>query len=791
MDLRYALRTLAKDPSFAIVAVLVMALGIGANTAVFTVVDSVLLKPLGYRDADRIVTLHTLWKKNGHYGQVSAPDYHDWRGQSTAFSAMADYDGEETPVATPSGAEYTNAAEVDSGFFDVFQTDPAAGRFLTEDDRKTGTNAVISFAYANRFGGAQAALGRQIRMLDHSFTVVGVAPPGFDFPEKSQIWIAANSIFPETTSRSAHNYRVVARLRPGVSVEQAQAQMTAIGMRLEQQYPASDSGKNVAVVLLRDRLVGNVKFTLYLLLGSVALVLLIACANMANLLLAKATARSREIAVRAAVGASRFRILRQLIIESLVLAALSGAAGLVLAWWGASALMALAPANVPRLTELGIDWRVLAFTLAVSIAATLLFGVAPAFHAARVDLNNALKQGGGRANVTGSHRLRGALVVAEIALSVVLVAGAGLLIRSFAALENVPLGFRPQHVLVMEASVPASDRAGQLRALQFFESMRTAAAALPGVIADGVTLEPPGQSASDGSYYVDHLPRETSVNAPQAIFSVISTGVFQTLGIPLKAGRDFSAADTYDAPFTAIINESFARQSFTGENPIGHFIYCGFDSDKPMRIVGIVADSRTLGPALPPRPELYMPYLQHPRADLNVLVRTAGNPAALSETLRRIARSRSAEVPVKFTTMEVRLSENVAAPRFRMFLLGIFAALALCLAMAGVYGVMAYSVGQRSGEMGLRMALGATPRHVQGLVLRQALRLVALGLVFGLAGAALATRLLASMLFEIKPADPATYAAAAGALALAALAASYFPARRATRIDPLEALRQE
>ena len=794
MDLRYAWRSLLKDPFFTLLAVLVMALGIGANTAVFSVVDAVLLKPLAYPQADRIVNLGTLWKKSGHTGQVSAPDYHDWHDLSSAFSSMAYYDSGETSVATAAGAEYATAAEVTPEFFDVFQVQPAAGRFLTAEDRKSGTNVVVGFDYAaGRFGSAPAALGNQVKMFAKSFTIVGVAPPRFDFPNPSQIWFSANSVFAETTSRSAHNYRVVARLKPGVSLGQAQAQMNGIGTRLERQYPAADTGKTVSVMRLRDRMVVNVRVTLYLILGAVALVLLIACANMANLLLAKGTSRSREIAVRASLGASRGRIVRQLVTESAVLAALSAAAAVALAWWGSSALVALAPSNVPRLAQAAIDTRVLGFTLAVSVLATLLFGLAPAWQASRVDLNSALKQGAGRAITGGAHRLRAALVVAEIALSVILLAGAGLLIRSFTALQNVPLGFRPEHVLVVQTSIPASDRWSTPRVIPFYEGILNDAAVLPGVRAVSLALEPPGDSASDGSYYVDRVPaaKDFSVTAPQALFAVVSPGYFVTMGIPLKAGRDFSAADGPRAPFTAIVNESLARKAFPGQSPIGHSIYCGFDSDTGMRIVGVVADSHTLGPALAPEPELYMPYQQHIRPDQNILVRTAGDPTALAATMRRLARARSSEASVKFTTMELRLAQNVAAPRFRMLLVGLFAVLALCLAMAGVYGVMAYSVGQRAGEMGLRMALGATAEDVLGLVLKQALRLIAAGLILGLGGALLASRLLSGMLFGVKPADPATYAAVALALSFAALTASYFPARKATRVDPLESLRQE
>ena len=800
MDLKFALRSLLKNPGFTLLAVLVMALGIGANTAVFSVVNAVLLKPLAYSNPDRIVTLSSLWRKSGGHGQVSAPDYHDWQRQSSAFAAMAYYQNDETSVTAGSSAEYGQVAMVTPEFFRVFALEPVVGRSFTPEEQKAGGAPVVVISqsfWQSHFGGNARALGQTVKMLDKTFSIVGVLPGGFHFPEKTDIWFPA-STFEETESRSAHNYRVVGRLKPDVTLEQAQAQMTSIGTRLEQQYPASNKGKNVAVFRMRDEMVRNVQLTLYLLLGAVALVLLIACANVANLLLAKATTRTREIAIRAAVGASRGRIIRQLITESMLMALVAGVAGLILAVWGSAALVALAPTNVPRLAETGIDGWVLAFTLGVSVIASLLFGLAPALHASRVDLNDVLKQGGGRAAVGGgAGRMRGALVVAEIALSVILLAGAGLLIKSFNALHNVALGFHPEHVLVMETSVPASDLKSAQRATRFYKDFLRDVAALPGVVASGATRATPGHTASDGSYWLDHLPPEGQLNvsAPQAVFSNVTPGAFQTLGIPLRGGRDFNDGDTYEASFTTIVNEALVRKSFPGQDPIGRVIFCGMDmeSSKGMTIVGVVGDVRQYGPAHEPSPEIYMPYEQHPQPStaLSVIVKTTSDPGLLQETLRRKTRERSPDVPVKFTSMDASLAENVAEPRFRTLVLGIFAAVAVCLAMAGVYGVMAYLVSQRSNEIGLRMALGASPRDISGLVLREGMLLAGAGLVLGLAGAMAATRLLTSVLFEVKPGDPMTYAAVAVLLAVVALAASYIPAHRASKVDPLIALRQE
>ena len=796
-DLRFAGRMLMKNPGFTAVAVVIMALGMGANTAMFSVVNAVLLKPLAFADPDRIVTLGSLWKGQPGHGNVSAPDFHDWHDQGTAFEGMAYYDDGDVAVTAGLVAEYAHVAEVTPEFFHVFQVEPVGGREFTTDETKQGSSGavIISSSYsASHFGGNSSALGHAVHLGGRTLDIVGVMPPGFHFPDKTDIWFPANTIYPETESRSGHNYLVVARLKSDVTLEQAQAKMTIIGRRLEEKFPDSNKGKNVAVTRLRDEMVSNFRLTLYVMLAAVGLVLLIACANLANMLLAKAVARTREIAIRAAVGATRSRIVRQLITESIVMALLAGAVGVLLAIWGARVLVALAPADVPRLTETGIDGHVLAFAFGVSVVASLLFGLAPALQVLRIDLNNSLKQGTARA-AGGSiaDRMRGALVVGEIALSLMLLAAAGLFIKSFLALENVALGFRPEHVLVVATSVPASDLESARRATRFYKDLLPRLRALPGVLAAGATMAPPGKVHSNGGYWIDHLPQEFSVNGPQAVFSVVAPGTLATLGIPLELGRDFNDSDTYDAPFAAVVNEALAKSAFPSQDPIGHFIYCGLDSMNPMKIVGVVGNIRQYGPAREPSPEIYMAYEQHPfpATHLSMVIRTALEPTLLSEAVRRKANEGSVDVPVKFTTMEASLAENVAAPRFRTLLLGIFAGLAVCLAMAGVYGVMSYVVGQRSNEIGLRMALGARPGDALRLVLGQALTLAGTGMVIGLVGAFVVTRLLGSMLFGVEATDPATYAGVVALLGIVALVASYIPARRAARVDPIVALRYE
>jgi predicted permease len=794
-DLLFAARMLRKNLGFSSVAVLVMALGIGANAAMFSVVNAVLLRPLSFNDPSRIVNLASLWKKSGHHGPVSAPDFRDWHDQSTAFEAMAYYQGREEAVTAGSVAEFAQVALVSQEFFRVFNVLPAIGREFTSDEAKPGSSAaaMISSAFAvSHYGNPDKALGQKIHMFDRTLDVVGVLPPGFYFPNKTSIWFPANTIHRDVESRSGHNYRVVGKLKPGVTLEEAQAQMTAIGSRLEEKYPDSNADKSVAVTKMRDDMVSNFRLTLWVMLAAVGVVLLIACANLASMLLAKAVGRSREIAVRAALGAGRARIARQLITESLVLALLSGALGVLLAFWGERALVALAPTDVPRLSETSVDARVLAFTFAVSVLASLLFGLAPVLQVWRVDLTKSLKQGTTRAASVGiAGRLRGGLVVAEIALSMMLLITAGLLLKSFVALQNVSLGFRPERVLVMETSFPASDPESQKRATLFYKELQREIAGEPGVSGCGAVGTLPGHVESAGSYWVDQ--QTDLVNPPQAVFSIVAPGAFATLGIPLIRGRDFNGRDTLDAPFSAIINQKLAAEAFPGQDPIGHLIHWGLDTTDAMKIVGVVGNVRQGGPASSPESEIFAPYLQHPGSStsLNILVRTALEPNALLPTLRQKVQELSSDVPVKFTTMEASVSDNVATPRFRTVLLGVFAALAVILAMAGVYGVMSYVAGQRSSEIGLRMALGATPSDVLRLILRQGLALTAAGIVLGLLCAAGVTRLLQSMLFEVKATDSPTYFAVIAALTGVVLAASYIPARRAMRVDPMVALRYE
>ncbi len=796
-DLRYALRSLRRSPGFAALAISIMALGIGANTAVFSVVNTVLLKPLAYREPDRIVTLSnfsTMGEAPDTLSrQVSIREFQAWYDQSLAFEAMAFYGVRETAAIRGSTAEYAKVAGVSAEFFRVFSLRPITGRSFTAEEMKPGGSQALLISYAywqSHFGGDPHALGQTVRVYGLR-TIVGVLPPAFSFPDKTDLWFPAGTPEPLT----ARNYLTVARLKPGVSLEQAQTEMTVIGKRLEQQYPDTNRGESVAVARMRDDMVRGVRLTLYLLLGAVAIVLLIACANTATLLLGKATSRTREIAVRVALGASRRRIVRQLITESLLLSLVAGLSGLLLAYGGSKALVALAPADLPRLAETAIDRWVLAFTFGISTITSLLFGLVPALYASKVELTDALKQGATRlVRAGGMVRMRGVLVVVETALAVALVSGAGLLIKSLMALQNVPLGFRPENVLVMRATVPGSLAVATPRARQFFGDMLSQIPRLPGVVATGATMAPPGYIDSGGGYFIDRLPAQPDwTKAPEVALSIIAPGTFAVLGIPLKSGRDFSDSDNSDGPLVAVVNEALVRKSFPGRNPLGRTIFCSFDTLKGMTIIGVAGDVRQLGPESEPMPECYMTYRQHSfnGLTLSIVARTAGDPMALSETLRRLARERSADVPMKFTTMEAMLSDHMAAPLFRTVLFAVFASLAVSLAMAGVYGVMAYAVARRKGEIGVRMALGATTGSILRLVLGEGLILTGVGLVAGLAIAVAASRMLASMLFEVRPNDPLVYLSVAVLLGAVALVAGYVPARRASRIDPLSAIRQE
>ena len=793
-DLRYAGRALRRRPGFAILAVAIVAIGIGANTAVFSVVNGVLLKSLPYPDADRMVVLRTAAVTTGEINPlVTLANFWDWRAQSSSFDAMATYRGGEAPVTPGDTAEFARHANVDVQLFRVFGVTATIGRTFGPEDLIPGTSqpvALISHAYwQSRYASDQAILQRTIRVGSGLRQIVGVMPPGFQFPNRTDVWTPQTN---RTASRTSHSFLAVARLKPGISLTSAEAELNTIAARLAQQYPDSNTGRGVSVAGLQDQLVGDVRLMLYLMWAAVGVVLLIACANTATLLLGQATARTREIAVRTALGASRRRIVRQLVTESLLLAIVAGAAGIALAYWGMPLLVALTPADVVRLTATGIDGGVLGFTLAVSVLTSLLFGLVPAFQASKVDLANAVKNGARMVGGGRTIRTRALLVVAEIALAVVLLAGAGLLVKSLVALQNVELGFQPGNVLVMKATGVRS----QAENNAYFGRLLPQIAALPGVVAVGATSIPPGDLAlsGDGVYHIDRVPEVRDRDSePHALFTIVTPGAFTALGIPITRGRDFNESDTEDQPLVAIVNEALVRESMAGQDPIGRTIFCSWDRKGGMTIVGVVGDARQRNPGLEPIPDCYMPYQQHAYNNntLNVVARTAGDPMALAPTVRRAAADVAPEVPVSFTTMDATMAKRLEEPRFRALLFVVLAGIAGCLAIAGVYGVVGHTVEMRSREIGLRIALGASRTAVLRMMLGRGVMLAAAGALVGLAGAAGAARVLETMLFEVKPLDVQVYLGVVVLLGVVTVLATYVPARRAAVLDPVEVLKTD
>ncbi len=798
-DARYAFRTLRRHRGATLLGILVMALGIGANTAVFSVVHAVLLNPLPYQDPERIVTL--TYRSTGGVATgersraVSVLDFLDWENASTSFDSMAYFASGRGSVMAGAVAEFAVLTRVSDGFFRALGIRPAAGRSFTQEETRAGGTvvAMISDRYARQhFGDPGTALGRTLRLPNQAVPVVGVLPAGFEFPAGTDIWLPSR-VNPAQTARRGNNFRAVARLKPDVRLEEAQAEMTGISARLEAQYPNTNTSVRVIVTPLQREMVGNVESMLYLVLGAVGLVLLIACATMATLLLAKATARVPEMAVRSALGASRSRIVRQLLVEAFVQALAAGTAGVAIAVAGTRALVALAPPNLPRIEEVVVDGNVLLFTLALCGLVSILFGLPPALQAARMDVNVPLRQSAGRVSAAEGTRTREALVAAEIALAVILLTTGTLLVRSLVALQQTPLGFEPANVLLVQASA-APRGADWSGSRAFFQGLVEDVVQLPGVLAAGAMMGPPGRVGSESFYWLDRKPKESPLSSGRpAVMNIVGPGAFAALGIPIRQGRDLDARDVSGAPSVVIVNETLARTAFPGRDPIGRAIAAGYDSPEPMTIVGVVGDVRQYGPDREPQSEIYMPFQQHfyNGATLTVVVRTTGDPTALGPSIQRKARERSPEVPVRMTTMDALLAEHVATPRFRAWLLSLFAIVALSLAMAGVYGVMAYVASQRSKEIGVRMALGGSTSSVLRLMLGRGLKLTAIGLAAGVLGAIASTRLVSGMLFHVRPFDPLTYTGVVATLGLLSLLASYLPARRATRVDPLLVLRQE
>jgi putative ABC transport system permease protein len=795
-DIRYGVRGLWKSPGFAAAAVLVLALGIGANSAIFSVVNAVLLRSLPYANAERLVWVGGKVGSNPR-ASVSPADFVDYRAQSNSFEEFA----ASTSVAVPlnlTGAgepERLIGSAVTTNYFRAFGVKPLLGRtFNPEEEKTAGGPPVVVLSHGlwqRRFGADPNVIGKTVTIDGKTATIVGVAPQSFQYPAGTEVWAPLTFDSPEMKVRRAHFLRPIGLLKPNVSLAQAQAETDVIARRLEQQYPESNTKWSLNLVPLQEQVVGSVRTSLWVLLGAVGFVLLIACANVANLMLARATARHKEIAIRTALGASRARVVRQLLTESLLLSLLGGAVGVLLAMWSVDVLVSLAQGNVPRAAEIGIDARVLGFTLAVSVLTGAVFGLFPALRASKPDLNEVLKEGG-RSSVGVRHnRVRSSLVVAEVALALMLLVGAGLLIRSFVGLQRVNPGFDPRGVLTMRVSLSRSKYAKPEQGAQFFDQLQQRVAALPGVEAVGTISELPLSGQPNDTYFtVAEHPPQDSTQQVTADFRRINHDYFHAMSIPLLRGRPFTEQEARGDAKVVVINETLARSFFPDEDPLGKHLVIELDGKAPYEIVGVVADVRHRSLETGVYQMMYVPTLKV--SNNNLVLRTASDPAAMASAVRQQVAAIDKDQPVSaIRTMTDVLSESVAQQRFRTMLLAAFAAVALLLAAVGIYGVISYSVTQRTHEIGVRMALGAQRRDVVRLVVRGGLALTLLGVCLGLAGSFALTRVMSGLLFGVSATDPVTFAAITALLTAVALLACYLPARRATRVDPMVALRYE
>ena len=795
-DIRYGVRSFLKRPGFLFIAVSTLALGIGATTAMFTVVNSVLLRPLRFPEPERIMLLEGVNPRMGiTQSNMSVPDIGDWQQQSQSFEQIAAFVSGGVFLSTGDEVERVRAAGVSSDFFPLFRTNPALGRALQADDMQEGREpvAVISHAlWQRRFGGAAGVVNSQVTVSGRATTIVGVMPADFTYPGDSEMWTPF-PLNPSTEARDNRFVSVVTRLKPNVSMDQAQVEMDTINQRLAQNYVDTNSGWSVRLIELRERLVGNLRTSLLILLGAVAFVLLIACANVANLLLARAAYRQKEIAVRTALGASRWRVVRQLLTESTLLSVVSGLLGLALSLWLIKVLIAISPANSPRVEEIGIDLRVFGFTLAVTMLAGLLFGLFPALQTSRPNLNEMLKDSGRRGSESGGrNRVGSLLIVSEIALSFVLLAGAGLLIKSFLHLREIDPGFNSENTLAVRLSLPPGKyKQGEPRA-QIYKQLIDSVKATPGVQSAGLVLSLPlgGDTFNVWRGLIREGRPATSEEQSNAQYLPISPDYFQTLQIPLKAGRTFTDHDNLQSTKVVIVNETMARQLWPGESPIGKRFMIWRDEKVQREIVGVVGDTK---PSLDKEagPQMYVPYAQDPTwGSLSLVVRTNGEPTAVAGSVREAIRAVDKAVPsYNLKTMNDVVSTSAAPRRLPMLLLSAFAGVAMLLAMLGIYGVTSYYVTQRTHEIGVRMALGAQIVDVLKLVLRRAMLLAVFGIGSGILGAFAVTRYLTTLLFGVEPVDVVTFAGVAIVLMAVVFVACLIPARRAARIDPLEALR--
>ena len=810
-DMRYGARMLLKSPGFTVVAVLTLALGIGANTAIFSVVNFVLLRPLEYANPDQLVMV---WERNTKKGWNESPtsfaDFVDFRdnAKSVELVAFTDTNFNLTGGDQP---ERVAGLRVSANLFSLLGVNPARGRWFAPGEDKPGAGHVLILSYGlwqRSFGGNSNLVNRTVQLNGQSYTVVGVMPPTFKFPPAFSATTTSEELIsnadlwvPLTTDdvpliRNIRNLKMIGRLKAGVAPQQAQAEINSIASRLAREYPDVNAGLESVVIPLHEQIVGDVREALLILLGAVVLVLLIACANIANLLLSKATARHKEIAIRTALGANRGRLLRQLLTESTLLGLLGGVFGFLVAYAGSKTLVSFGSFSIPQLTDFSFDMKVPLFALVVSLLTSLIFGLAPAIDASNPNLNEALKEGG-RSSSGGATRarLRNALVITEVALAVVLVTASGLMLRSFVRLQGTSSGLNPHNLITLELELPdVRYHAAQQQTL-FQQQLLQRVASLPGV-QNAATVDnlPFSGNAFNTSFTIEGRPTGPTTETPRAYYRVISPDYFPAIGIELHKGNQFTDRDTAEQPGVAIVNETAAQRYWPGVDPLGKRIKRGRPESKNpwLTVIGIVSGSRQLSLKEGSQPEIYVPYLQNPGLTFTLVARTASDPRSLTGALRKEVLSADREIPaVNLKLMEELISNSVNKDRFYVLLLGVFAALALILAAVGVYGVMSYSVTLRTRDIGIRMALGARPADIFKHIVGQALLLGLIGLGVGIVLAIASTRVMSSLLYGINATDPLTLAITSLVLLAVALLASYLPARRATRVDPLVTLRYE
>ena len=791
-DTRYAIRQLLKTPAFTVVALLTLALGIGATSAMFSVINGVLLRPLAFPQPERLLTVYEILPRFGRFS-VAPATFFDWRRQNTTFERLIAYNNVGATLNAAEGAERLYAASVSWDFFEALGIPPALG--FSEDEDIPGKGSVVVLTHGTwqrRFGADPRILGRSITLNGEPVTVVGVMPEGFSFPSRqTEIWVPL-AMDQAKASRGGHFLAVVGRLKPGVSTEQAGAEMKTISERLAVQYPQNSANESAGVIQLQADIVGDSRAALWTLMAAVGVVVLIACANVANLLLVRGSIRAKEMAIRTALGAARTRIILQMLAESLVLSLVGGGLGLLLAYYALPAIRTLSAGSIPRVNDITVDTTVLLFVFAISVVTGLLFGMAPAWHAARTGPTEVLKEGGRSSTAGATGWVRSGLLVTEVALSIVLLAGAVLLLRSFARVTTVDPGFRPENVLTFRVALPTATYRDRHQRIAFFDSLLAKLDAHPQITAAGITQTLPMR----GDYYLSFLIQSRPAPKPgeglSAGYRVVSYDYFKTLGIPLVRGRAFTERDTDTSPMVAVVDESFVERHFPNEDPIGQRIDIGNGTDGFYEIVGVVGRVRHDGLARIAAPTMYVPYKQDLFGQMAVVARTPDDPTQLAGAVRQAVREIDPALPAfAITPLTDVVSESVAQRRFSMLLLVVFAAVAVFLAAVGLYGVVAYAVSQRTQEIGVRMAIGAQRRDVLNLIVGGGMKLALIGVAVGLAGALALSGFIEAMLFDVQPLDPTSYTVTALVLLSVAALACYVPARRATRVDPIVALRND